>query len=178
MPVEDPWNIEVPDGTKYILRVDNGIVGIYQDEDDLSKSKPVNYPYPPLHEFIDDIRTICDMITDGPLKSYCFHRLSYLSSKFQLHVILNDKRELQAQKAVPHRDFYNIRKVDTHVHAASCMNQKHLLRFIKKTMKTSPNDLVCLDDKGRPMTLEKVFESLKVTSYDLSVDMLDVHAVS
>ena len=118
------------------------------------------------------------MISDGPLKSYCFHRLSYLSSKFQLHVILNDKRELSAQKAVPHRDFYNIRKVDTHVHASSCMNQKHLLRFIKKTLKSHPNDLVCLDEKGQSMTLEKVFETMNVTSYDLSVDMLDVHAVS
>ena len=26
-------------------------------------------------------------------------------------------------KQVPHRDFYNIRKVDTHVHHSSCMNQ-------------------------------------------------------
>ena len=45
-------------------------------------------------------------------------------------------RELAAQKAVAHRDFYNVRKVDTHIHAASCMNQKHLLRFIKKNLKT------------------------------------------
>jgi len=58
------------------------------------------------------------------------------------------------------------------------MNQKHLLRFIKKTLKNHPNDLVCLNEHGQPMTLEKVFESMNVTSYDLSVDMLDVHAVS
>jgi hypothetical protein len=29
------------------------------------------------------------------------------------------------------RDFYNVRKVDTHVHHSASMNQKHLLRFIK-----------------------------------------------
>ena len=34
-----------------------------------------------------------------------------MSSKFQLHVLLNELRELASQKAVPHRDFYNIRKV-------------------------------------------------------------------
>lgn len=28
-------------------------------------------------------------------------------------------------------DFYNVRKVDTHVHHSASMNQKHLLRFIK-----------------------------------------------
>ena len=38
-----------------------------------------------------------------------------------------------------HRDFYNLRKVDTHVHHSSSMNQKHLLRFIKSKMKRSPN---------------------------------------
>jgi hypothetical protein len=37
------------------------------------------------------------------------------------------------------RDFYNVRKVDTHVHHSSSMNQKHLLRFIKSKMKRSPN---------------------------------------
>jgi AMP deaminase len=40
---------------------------------------------------------------------------------------------------VPHRDFYNVRKVDTHVHHSACMNQKHLLRFIKHKMKKSPD---------------------------------------
>ena len=47
-------------------------------------------------------------------KSLCFRRLSYLSHKYQLHTLLNEVRELSAQKAVPHRDFYNIRKVISH----------------------------------------------------------------
>jgi AMP deaminase len=38
-----------------------------------------------------------------------------------------------------HRDFYNVRKVDTHVHHSASMNQKHLLRFIKSKMKKSPD---------------------------------------
>lgn len=119
---------------------------------------------------------MCRCITDGPLKSYCYRRLAYLTHKYQLHVLLNEMNELREQKAVPHRDFYNTRKVDTHIHAASCMNQKHLLRFIKKTIKTHRNDYVCLDSNGKPMTLEQVFDMLNLTSYDLSVDMLDVHA--
>lgn len=40
---------------------------------------------------------------------------------------------------VPHRDFYNVRKVDTHIHHSASMNQKHLLRFIKHKMKRSPD---------------------------------------
>lgn len=137
-------------------------------------------------------------------KSFCFKRLCYLSSKYQLHVLLNEVHELAAQKAVPHRDFYNIRKVsaklenlcsktysldklllfinglsqvDTHLHAASCMNQKHLLRFIKKTIRTKENEIVTCDKNGKMMTLKEVFESMNLTAYDLTVDMLDVHAV-
>lgn len=32
--------------------------------------------------------------------------------------------------------------MDTHIHAASSMNQKHLLRFIKKKIKTEANTVV------------------------------------
>jgi len=70
------------------------------------------------------MQLMCQMIANGPLKSYCYKRLTYLSSKFQLHTMLNEIREVAEQKAVTHRDFYNVRKVDTHIHAASSMNQK------------------------------------------------------
>lgn len=57
-------------------------------------------------------------------------------------MLLNEIRELHEQKSVPHRDFYNIRKVDTHIHASSSMNQKHLLRYIKKKMRTDADVVV------------------------------------
>lgn len=68
--------------------------------------------------------------------------------------------------------------MDTHIHAASCMNQKHLLRFIKKTLKNHADEVVTCSKSGEMMTLAQVFESMNLTTYDLSVDMLDVHAVS
>ncbi|KAF3422418.1 hypothetical protein E2986_11305 [Frieseomelitta varia] len=66
--------------------------------------------------------------------------------------------------------------VDTHIHAASCMNQKHLLRFIKKTLKNHADEIVTCSKNGETMTLREVFQSMNLTTYDLSVDMLDVHA--
>lgn len=66
---------------------------------------------PGIHEYVRDMKILCYMIADGPLKSFCFKRLSYLFSKYQLHVLLNEVQELTAQKDVAHRDFYNIRKV-------------------------------------------------------------------
>ena len=32
------------------------------------------------------------MIADGPLKTFCYKRLVYLTSKFQLHGLLNEIR--------------------------------------------------------------------------------------
>jgi len=58
------------------------------------------------------------------------------------------------------------------------MNQKHLLRFIKKTLKNHADEVVCVGSSTGPMTLKEVFQSMNLTSYDLTVDMLDVHAVS
>jgi AMP deaminase len=91
--------------------------------------------------------------------------------------MLNELREIKAQKTVPHRDFYNVRKVDTHIHASSCMNQKHLLRFIKQKMKYSSGEIV-IDKNGQRQTLAEVFDELNLKAYDLNVDNLDVHAVS
>ena len=56
------------------------------------------------------------------------------------------------------------------------MNQKHLLRFIKKMVKQNSDEVVCVR-KGKAMTLKEVFESLNLVPYELNVDMLDVHAV-
>ncbi|KAI5634587.1 adenosine/AMP deaminase domain-containing protein [Phthorimaea operculella] len=92
-----------------------------------------------------------------------------------MHVLLNELHEQALQKAVPHIDFYNIRKVDTHIHAASSMNQKHLLRFIKRTLRTCGDEVVALRN-GQPCTLSSVFEDMQLDAYDLNVDILDVHA--
>ena len=48
-------------------------------------------------------------------------------------------------------------QVDTHVHAASCMNQKHLLRFIKKKSKKFGDEIVN-NIKGKEHTLNEVCE--------------------
>ncbi|KAJ1547995.1 AMP deaminase, partial [Cladochytrium tenue] len=133
------------------------------------------FEHPSLSEFYGDLEFILSAISDGPTKSFAFRRLRYLESKFHMYVLLNEYQELADQKRVPHRDFYNVRKVDTHVHHSSCMNQKHLLRFIKSKLKKSPDEFVIFRDQ-KHMTLQEVFESLHLTAYDLSIDTLDMHA--
>lgn len=40
------------------------------------------------------------------------------------------------------------------------------------------NEIVTCDKNGQMMSLADVFKSMNLTAYDLTVDMLDVHAVS
>lgn len=99
--------------------------------------------------------------------------------------MLNADKEFLAQKSAPHRDFYNVRKVDTHVHHSACMNQKHLLRFIKSKLRKEPDEVtigaicyyflfadmiiscssiqVVIFRDGTYLTLKEVFESLDLT---------------
>lgn len=58
-------------------------------------------------------------------------------------------------------------QVDTHVHVASAMNQKRLLRFIKNKMKYNSEDVVCLDNKHEEMSLEQVREAVYVHCLNL-----------
>uniref|UniRef100_A0A665UW49 AMP deaminase n=1 Tax=Echeneis naucrates TaxID=173247 RepID=A0A665UW49_ECHNA len=148
----------------------DSVLLIFNNNDD-----EMDLPYPDLQEYIADMNVMMALIINGPVKSFCYRRLQYLSSKFQMHILLNEMKELAAQKKVPHRDFYNIRKVDTHIHASSCMNQKHLLRFIKRAMKKYPKEIVHVE-RGKGQTLMEVFESMNLTAFDLSVDTLDMHA--
>uniref|UniRef100_A0A8C0FME1 AMP deaminase n=1 Tax=Bubo bubo TaxID=30461 RepID=A0A8C0FME1_BUBBB len=166
----ETWDPQtMPADLGFGLKMVDGVVHVY------TKSTELDLPYPDLQEFIADMNFLMALIINGPIKSFCYRRLQYLSSKFQMHVLLNEMKELAAQKKVPHRDFYNIRKVDTHIHASSCMNQKHLLRFIKRAMKKHLDEIVHVE-KGKEQTLKEVFETMNLTAYDLSVDTLDVHA--
>ncbi|KAJ2558229.1 AMP deaminase [Coemansia sp. RSA 1933] len=130
---------------------------------------------PSIKEFYTDLEYVLDTVSDGPIKTWAFRRLRYLDARWQLYVLLNEREETMQSKMVPHRDLYNVRKVDGHVHLASAMNQKHLLRFIKYKLKTEPDRPVIVRD-GKTLTLREVFESLNLTAYDLSIDTLDMHA--
>ncbi|XP_013882334.1 AMP deaminase 3 isoform X1 [Austrofundulus limnaeus] len=173
---EDPYSEEnIPEQLNYELKMKDGIVHVYDGAEALGKDHPLDLPYPDLETFAIDLNQVLAMIADGPTKTYCHRRLNFLSSKFNLHEMLNEMAELKELKSVAHRDFYNVRKVDTHIHAAACMSQKHLLTFIQKTYK-SDADRVVLQKDGQKMSLQQVFQSLNMDIYDLTVDSLDVHA--
>ncbi|XP_006089688.1 AMP deaminase 3 isoform X1 [Myotis lucifugus] len=176
LPQEDPYcTDDAPPNLGYLVRMQGGILFVYDDEKMLECQEPHSLPYPDLETYTVDMSHILALITDGPTKTYCHRRLNFLESKFSLHEMLNEMSEFKELKSNPHRDFYNVRKVDTHIHAAACMNQKHLLRFIKHTYQTEPDRIVA-EKQGQKITLRQVFDSLHMDPYDLTVDSLDVHA--
>eukprot|EP01096_Ripella_sp_DP13-Kostka_P001721 TRINITY_DN12109_c0_g1_i1.p1 TRINITY_DN12109_c0_g1~~TRINITY_DN12109_c0_g1_i1.p1 ORF type:complete len:693 (+),score=303.25 TRINITY_DN12109_c0_g1_i1:32-2080(+) len=163
-----------PPKSDFVLREFDGIFMVYESEDAFHQKKPINKIFT-LKKFVRDFHRLMFIVSDGAVKSFCYKRLKLLKLKFEKYILFNSAKETAAQKIVPHRDFYNIHKVDGHVHHSSCMNHKHLLKFIKMKLKTCPDDVVIFRD-GKELTLKGVFESLNLTAYDLSVDTLDCHA--
>ena len=164
----------LPEESEMTFKLDeSGVFQVYEN----SKSAEIGVPVlaiPTIRDFYMDLDSILQISSEGPTKSFAFRRLQYLEGKFNLYFLLNEYQEIADSKRVPHRDFYNVRKVDTHVHHSSCMNQKHLLRFIKSKMKKCPTEIVMYRD-GKHLSLEEVFESINLTAYDLSIDTLDMH---
>ena len=146
---------------------------VYKTSTAQTSTRPI-VKVPTLRDFYKDMDEIQAISSDGPTKSFAYRQLDILAGKFQLYSLVNSYQETADSKKVPHRDFYNVRKVDTHVHHSACMNQKHLLRFIKSKMKKSPDEIVMFRD-NKELTLQQVFDSISLTAYDLSIDTLDMH---
>ncbi|KAI1821107.1 hypothetical protein F4861DRAFT_520504 [Xylaria intraflava] len=167
--------LPAPAASEFTFRLDEkGVYQVFENAAADAANTPV-VGVPTIKDFYMDLETILSVSSDGPGKSFAFRRLQYLEGKFKLYTLLNEYQETADTKRVPHRDFYNVRKVDTHVHHSACMNQKHLLRFIKSKMKKCPDEYVLSRD-GKNLTLKEVFESINLTAYDLSIDTLDMHA--
>ncbi|KAF8537269.1 hypothetical protein BDD12DRAFT_847609 [Trichophaea hybrida] len=167
--------VPIPCADEKVFKLDNkGVYQVYENQQGLDTDTPI-VTIPTIREYYMDLDNVLDISSDGPSKSFAFKRLQYLEGRWNLYVLLNEHQEMADSKSVPHRDFYNVRKVDTHIHHSACMNQKHLLRFIKSKMKKCPDEVVLCRD-GKHLTLAEVFASINLTAYDLSIDTLDMHA--
>ncbi|KAE8686941.1 AMP deaminase [Hibiscus syriacus] len=170
-PNPDPFYYAPEGKSDHYFEMQDGVIHVYDNKD----SRREFFPVADATTFFTDLHHVLRVIAAGNIRTLCHHRLNLLEQKFNLHLMLNADKEFLAQKSAPHRDFYNVRKVDTHVHHSACMNQKHLLRFIKSKLRKEPDEVVIFRD-GTYLTLKEVFESLDLTGYDLNVDLLDVHA--
>ena len=149
----DPFHCDNLGAVPYRFRMVDGVVQVW------SLDNPEERLFAPpgdADDFFSTMHRLLKMSAMGQVRSFTHHRMQLLEQKFNLHVMLNADKEFLAQKSAPHRDFYNVRKVDTHVHHSACMHQKHLLRFIKSKLKKEPDELVIFRD-GKFLTLKEVF---------------------
>ena len=72
--------------------MEKGVFRVFRSTEELARGRALDLECPQLEEFIRDLQKMCSMIADGPLKTFCYKRLTYLSSKFQIHSMLNEIR--------------------------------------------------------------------------------------
>ena len=100
---------------------------------------------PPLHSITHSLHT--HILSPHTHRTHTYHTL-------YLHTLTSSLTRTHTPSTLSHTPF-TPSQVDTHVHASSCMNQKHLLRFIKKKIKDSPSEVV-INSKGERLTLSEV----------------------
>ncbi|XP_069489502.1 AMP deaminase 1-like [Ambystoma mexicanum] len=172
---EDPFRTDnLQENLDYQAKMKDGVVYIYADKTAAEKDEPKDFHYPDFETYLKDYRFVVALIAQGAINTYTAQRLKYHTSKFQMHMMLNELSEMKEVKESA-RDFYNCRKVDTHIHAAACMSAQHLLSYIKHSYKVEP-DRIVNSSQGTTKTLKDIFDKLKLTPNYLTVDSLDVHA--
>jgi AMP deaminase len=173
-PPYDPFRPSLPEPSEHTIEWRDGVAAV-------SGSPAAAGPDTGFLAFAEDMEHVLATANDPEVRTFTWRRLKLNTEKFSMYSILNGDQESLAQKRFPHRDFYNVIKVDTHVHHSSLANQKHFLSFIKSKLKKHGTDVVLAnrdDPNGAPLTLKQVFESLNLTAEDLSIDTLDVHHTS
>uniref|UniRef100_A0A915P8G7 Spindle pole body component n=1 Tax=Meloidogyne floridensis TaxID=298350 RepID=A0A915P8G7_9BILA len=117
-PPKDHWGLDQPLPIYeqiFDLERHRGTVAVI-DKSTKEIFEPLKKFYITREKYLKDFNWLNRICNEGPLKTFCYRRLTFLQTHFQLHVLLNEQLESAEQRSVPHRDFYNIRKVDTHIH--------------------------------------------------------------
>lgn len=116
-------------------------------------------------EFCGDYVEMLKAMRDRDCISFCEPRLNELELKFDLHLHRNATREAQRQAEVSGRDWYQVRKVDTHIHHSACFTQRQLMQFIRKKI-AEEMDTPVAEEGGKVMNLREVLTSVGVFDSD------------
>ncbi|KAL8274356.1 hypothetical protein Esti_001678 [Eimeria stiedai] len=176
----DPLNVQPPPPCSAQCEFIDGVMQVYWKPGEDLANPPLLWPagtIPTVREYLAALQDVMIAVQDPACKTFCYSRIKFLEGKFNFHLMFNSNAEIEETKRNKHRDFYNVRKVDTHVHHSACMHQKHLLRFIRKKYRTEGNTVVALEG-GQGVTLRDLFQKeLGFSAREASVDHLNVHAL-
>lgn len=64
---EDPYiMVDIPENLNYELKMEDGIVHVYDNAEALRDNQPHDLPYPDLETYAVDLSHVLAMIADGP----------------------------------------------------------------------------------------------------------------
>lgn len=112
-PPYHPFDQALPPSSEHVCQWRAGIVNVFSDRKSVMRRRP-QFQAPPLSEYATDLTSLMNIINDPECRSLCYQRLVLLQRRFDMYIVLNEKNERLSQIRVPHRDFYNVRKVDVH----------------------------------------------------------------
>jgi AMP deaminase len=102
--------------SSWVGGAEDGSASVAVDAASSTAPAHLRFEAPNRAEFGVAMGVVMDFVGSGPAKTFCHNRLHILEARFNLHELLNHDIEQLVQKSVPHRDFYNVRKIDNHVH--------------------------------------------------------------
>ena len=117
--MEDKYSFEFIDGVARIYNIDEIKEESELDNDDMNEIFETHT----FDDYIEDLGSIYKLMAFGPAKTLCYRRLKILQCRFKLHLLINNEVEATEAHSVPYRDFYNVRKIDNHIHHSACMHQ-------------------------------------------------------
>eukprot|EP01080_Neovahlkampfia_damariscottae_P000488 gene488-8002_t len=159
---------------KVVLQCVNGVIEVFS-VDNLFIKDPIFKAPMSLEEFLETRLKLLKIVQSGEVTTYTQKRIDILSGLYDFHQLLNSDLEAHATQT-DSRDFFNITKVDNHVHLAAAMTGRHLLSFILKKLDSEPEKHVLKDKSGEFLCLKDVLEQVHPQPKDLTTDFLDCHA--
>ncbi|KAH3687838.1 hypothetical protein WICPIJ_001177 [Wickerhamomyces pijperi] len=112
---------------------------------------------PNFSEYFKDLNRITQLSLNQAGQSLSYRRLNYLEAKFDQYNLLNESREIEITKLNPHRDFYNVRKIDNNIDLSMCMSRKALVNVINEKLRVEPDRVVYVEG-GVTLTLRELFK--------------------
>eukprot|EP00300_Choanocystis_sp_HF-7_P012703 c17995_g1_i2.p1 GENE.c17995_g1_i2~~c17995_g1_i2.p1 ORF type:complete len:779 (+),score=154.39 c17995_g1_i2:94-2337(+) len=135
------------------------------------------FQVPTMLDFENDLRFLKTVKGHGPVRSFCYRRLEFLKTSFELHRMSKGSMEETELKENREIDFLHVVKVDNHIHAVAAMPQLDLIRFIRNKLEQD-GERVIKTDGNAAVTLKQLFSSLNLLPQHISMDALDMQVHS
>ncbi|SCV00282.1 LANO_0F06106g1_1 [Lachancea nothofagi CBS 11611] len=129
-----------------------------------ASSSSVLHPYDdikasilPISSFGEHFEKLAGYIESEEFNFLAVKRTEYLLHRFHLFQQLQGCAEVRETRLVPHRDFYNIRKVDQNYILSGCFSQRQLNEFIWEKLNLEPDRIIYKDLHGNEFKLRQIF---------------------